>query len=264
MKALVQIGFAGSYKCDLLLYLARTVLAAGKKVAIVDAVADDIWSYSVPVYLDNKIVTYSDVDIYLGCKTAETYKTIEFNKYDVVFVDFGFNKDMSYYMSLCDSIILVTDIERNNILKLREYIKAFTASEGFNSKYVVNNSSDGGGHKNKSNIDVIKIYRDVVGSKISPRYTDTILDIDEKLNIAMEYIVQFDEINYRCRIESHYNDTFKFNKLTKAYKVMLIDIIESCTELDRKSITKALKKAERGNWHAGSILEQLSSDRYNM
>ncbi|WP_010250314.1 hypothetical protein [Acetivibrio cellulolyticus] len=247
MKALMQIGFAGSYKCDLLLYLARTVLAAGKKVAIVDAVDDDIWSYSVPVYLDNKIVTYSDVDIYLGCKTAEYYEEIKFNNYDIVFVDFGFNKNMSNYMNQCDSVIMVTDIERSNVLKLREYIKAFIASEGFGRKYTVNTSEDGKESENKSQVDIIKIYRDVIGSKINTRYTDTLLDINEKLNVLMEYIVQFDEINYRCQIESQYNDRFRFDKLTKAYKVMLLEIIESCTNLDRKSINKAFKKAERGN-----------------
>ncbi|OPZ87567.1 MAG: hypothetical protein BWY74_03372 [Firmicutes bacterium ADurb.Bin419] len=247
MKALMLIGFAGSYKCDLLLYLARTVLAAGKKVAIVDAVGDDIWSYSVPVYLDNKIVTYSDVDIYLGCNTAEPYENIEFNKYDIVFVDFGFNKDMSKYMNQCESVVMISDIERSNVLKLREYIKAFITSEGFCSKDAVNNSEDRKEHDSKSQVDIIKIYRDVVGSKINTKYTDTLLDINEKLNVVMEYIVQFDEVNYRCRIESQYNDRFKFDKLTKAYKVMLVDILESCTELDRKSITKALKRAERGN-----------------
>lgn len=243
MKEKVHIGFAGSYKCDLLLYLARIVLAAGKKVAIIDAVTDDIWSYSVPTYLDKKIVTYGDVDIYLDCKTAEAYEEIDFNNYDIVFVDFGFNKDMSYYMSLCDSIILVTDLEKNNVLKLREYIKSFAASEKYNEA----RSSDSDGTERKSNNDAIKIYRDVVSSKINTKYTDTLLDIGDKLNVVMEYIVEFDELNYKCRIESQYNDRIKFNKLTKAYKVMLVDIIESCTELDRKSILKALKKAERGN-----------------
>lgn len=246
VRSLVQIGFAGSYKCDLLLYLARIVLAAGKKVAIVDAAEEDLWSYSVPTYLDNKIVTYSDVDIYLGCRTAEAYESIEFNNYDVVFVDFGFNKNMSYYMGLCDKAVLVTNLEKNNVLRLREYIKAFTDSEIFNGKLSVNESANSEKNESKSKLEAIKIYLDVVRSKINSRYTDTLLDIDEKLNIVMEYIVEFDEINYRCRIESQYNDTFKFNKLTKAYKYMLIDIIENCIDLDRKSIAKALKKAERG------------------
>jgi len=246
VRSLVQIGFAGSYKCDLLLYLARIVLAAGKKVAIVDAAEEDLWSYSVPTYLDNKIVTYSDVDIYLGCRNAEVYESIEFNNYDVVFVDFGFNKNMSYYMGLCDKVVLVTNLEKSNVLKLREYIKAFANSEIFNGKLSVNGSANGEKNESKSKLDAIKIYLDVVRSKINSRYTDTLLDIDEKLNIVMEYIVEFDEINYRCRIESQYNDSFKFNKLTKAYKYMLIDIIENCIDLDRKSIAKALRKAERG------------------
>jgi hypothetical protein len=254
MTSLIEIGFAGSYKCDLLLYLARIVMAAGKKVAIVDAVEDDIWSYSVPVYLDKKIVTYSDVDIYLGCKNAQSYENVEFNKYDVVFVDFGFNKDMSYYMSQCDSVVLVSDIDRSNILRLREYIKAFTTCEGFGKPSVIENDEGGNEdengnekeYKRKSKMDVIKVYRDIVASKINTKYTDNLLDINEKLNVAMEYVIHFDEINYKCRIESQYNDSFRFNKLTKDYKVMLVDIVESCIGLDRKLITKALKKAERG------------------
>jgi hypothetical protein len=245
MKSLVEIGFAGSYKCDLLLYLSKIALAAGKKVAIVDAVEEDIWSYSVPVYLDKKVVTYSDVDIYLNRSDAQAFEEIEFNNYDVVFVDFGFNKNMAGYMRQCDAVVIISDIERNNVLKLREYIKAFVNL--LEAGKTTDNEGNANEAEKKSQVDTIKIYRDVVSSKINTKYTDTLLDINEKLNIVMEYIIQFDEIDYRCRIESQYNDSFRFNKLTKALKVMLVDILESCTEIDRKSLLNALKKAERGN-----------------
>lgn len=245
MKSLIEIGFTGSYKCDLLLYLARIAMAAGKKVAIVDAVEEDIWSYSVPVYLDNKVVTYSDVDIYLGRRTAQSFEEIEFNKYDIVFVDFGFNKDMAGYMGQCDAVVLISDIARNNVLRLREYLKTFITV--WESGKVFGNDSNTNEPEKKSKIDVIKVYRDIVNSKINTKYTDTLLDINEKLNIVLEYIIQFDEIDYRCRIESQYNDSFRFSKLTKAFKAMLVDVLESCTEIDRKSLLNALKKAERGN-----------------
>ena len=50
-----RIGFIGSYKCDLILYIAKITSAAGKKVAIVDAAGEPVWEYNVPVYLDNRI-----------------------------------------------------------------------------------------------------------------------------------------------------------------------------------------------------------------
>lgn len=232
MESTIKIGFAGSYKCDLLLYLARIATAAGKRVAIVDAASEDIWSYSVPVYMDKKLVTYNDTDIYLSCNTKGSLGDVDLGKYDMVFFDFGFNKDMVEYASQCDAGILISDIERNHVLRLREYIKAFTLAL---------ESED------KPKMDVIKIYRDVVDSKINTKYTDTLLDIGDKLNIAMEYIVGFDSVDYRCRIESQYNDNIKFNKITKDLKSMFVDILESCTQIDRKSLLNAMKKAERGN-----------------
>lgn len=247
MKSLIEIGFAGSYKCDLLLYLARIAIAAGKKVAIVDAAQEDTWSYSVPVYLDNKLVTYSEVDVYLERKTPQSFEEIEFNKYDIVFVDFGFNKEMASYMSQCDAVVLISDIEKQNVLRLRGYLKSFEThlASGKSNDTSIEESTNTVVNKNR--MDAIKIYRDVINSKINTKYTDTLLEIGEKLNIVLEYIIGFDEIDYRCRIESQYNDNFKFNKLTKHLKIMLVDILESCTEIDRKSLLNAMKKAERGN-----------------
>ena len=69
-----RIGFIGSYKCDLILYIAKITSAAGKKVAIVDAAGEPVWEYNVPVYLDNRIITYDDIDIYLNCAVLKSIK----------------------------------------------------------------------------------------------------------------------------------------------------------------------------------------------
>lgn len=231
-----KIGFVGTYKCDLILYLAKIIAFAGKKVAIVDACEEDVWKYNVPVYLDSKIITYHDIDIYLDCKTSRDNMKLDLSNYDIVFFDYGFNKDLLQYAKECDALIIVSTIEKHIIMKLRECLKAIT---------VTNGETEGIGIQGKK-IDAIKIYRDVVLCKIGPKYVDNLLDIDDRVNIVMEYILGFDEISYKCRIENQYNDYIKFNKLPKTFKAMLADIVKACTDLNDKNIKKALNKAERG------------------
>lgn len=234
-----RIGFIGSYKCDLILYIAQITSAAGKKVAIVDAAGEPVWEYNVPVYLDNRIITYDDIDIYLNCGGSEKYKEIEMDDYDIVLIDYGFNKDMLYSMKQCNSVIIVSTLEKFNVMRLRECLKTITllSDRGFEKE-----ASGTGAVK-----DAIKIYRDIVNSKINTDYIDSILDINQKINIVLEYILTLDEIDYKYRLENQYGDSIVFKKLTKSMKNMLMDIVEACTDISRKDIIKAAKKAERGS-----------------
>lgn len=237
MGSLIKIGLAGSYKCDLLLYIACVANATGKKVAIIDATTEKEMEYTTPRCFDNTVVTYNNVDVHLDCNDDDTFKKVNFNQYDIVFIDYGFNVKLAADMSKCDMQILVTNIEKSSIMRLSGFVKALAES--------ISNSSDSVGQVGIKK-DMIKIYRDVIDSKITTKYTDSLLNISDKINIAMEYIVYLNEQDYKCRIETEYNDIFKFNKITKAYKNMIIDIIEGSLGLARKEIIKAFKKAERG------------------
>lgn len=236
MSLINKIGFVGTYKCDLILYLAKIVAFAGKKVAIVDACEEDVWKYNVPVYLDSKVITYYDIDIYLDCKTMRDNIKLDLSNYDIVFFDFGFNKDLAQYIKECDALVIVSTMEKHIIMKLRECLKTIR---------VMNSETEDNDVQGKKT-DIIKIYRDVVSCKISTKYVDSLLDIDDMVNVVLEYILSFDEIGYKCRIENQYNDFIKFNKLPKTFKTMLIDIIRGCTDLNEKQIKKSLNKAERG------------------
>ena len=61
--------------------------------------------------------------------------------------------------------------------------------------------------------DAIKIYRDIVNSKINTDYIDSILDINQKINIVLEYILTLDEIDYKYRLENQYGDSIVLKSL---------------------------------------------------
>lgn len=242
MNSSIKIGFAGSYKCDYLLYFSRIALALGKTVSIVDATGEQFLNYSVPNYLNNTVVSYRGIDVFLGCKGAENYEQLPLDKYDIVFIDYGFNSHLVKYMRDCTAVILCTDFERYNVDRLRDYVKELAAFNKTNSQ-----NKDGDTHQGEDEkVYVIKVYRDIVKSKINEKYIDHYLELNTLVEVTLEYIFYFDELDYKSRIDSQYNDFFKFNKLTKSHRTMFVDILRGVLELKDKEVIKALKKAERG------------------
>lgn len=230
MASLTKIGFAGSYKCDLLLYFARIAGSAGKKVMLVDSTDEQLLPYSVPNTFNDNITTYGNCDIYSGCNNLKIYEQLDFSNYDILFIDYGFNEELAHYMLDCNEIIFVSNLEKYNVLKLRGYIESLTEA-------VLKDK--------KEDINIIKIYRDIVKSKIDKRYIDSILALNEILDVKGEYLFYFDEVDYKIRIESQYDDNFRFNKLMKEHRVMFSEILGKYLDLKDRKLNKAIRKAGR-------------------
>lgn len=248
MGSSIKIGFAGSYKCDLLLYMARVAAAAGKNVMVADATDEQLLNYSMPDGLDDSIINYCRCDILPGCGCSGAYGQLEFDKYDIVLIDYGFNKSLLHQAKNCNVLIVVSDFERYNVLKLRDcFREAFGTSQEIEIETSQQNQGEEYGQAmNAPKMNVVKIYRDVVNSKINSDYIDHLLDIDDMSNVTGGYLFYLDDTDHRLRLESQYNDNFHFNKLSKEYKLMFSDILQPYLNIDAKELNKVIKKAERG------------------
>jgi len=228
-----KLGFAGSYKCDLILYLSRILLAAGKRVAIVDATDEQLFHYCLPLTsLSDCVFTYRDIDVYYRIKNEDDYRSTVKEEYDVLLIDAGFNRSMVEVLKRTDYCIFVTDPEIHNVHKLKDFISAFSGS----AKQIEENNG----------AQLVRIFRDMLQGKINYKYISSVLDLPSPLNYIGEYVFLLDETDRRQRLHCQYDHIFKFNKLSKEYKMLFGDMLEVFFGMDRKQIKKAIRKAERG------------------
>lgn len=222
MGSLTKIAFMGCKVNDMILYFSRIFIHLGKKVAVVDASLEQLLKYSVPEAGEGNLITYRNVDVFLDCDNMEKLSKLNTNGYDIVMINFGLNDELIKEVSDCSIRFAVTDLERHNILKLKDFLS-----------------------RADTNLDIIRIYRDVVDSKISKKYLDSILE-SFRIKYIADYEFYLDDVEYTTRIESQHNDIFKFNKLPKEYKAMFQEVIIEYLSVDKKQLVSAIKMAERG------------------
>ncbi|KAB3525455.1 hypothetical protein [Alkaliphilus serpentinus] len=217
---MIKLGFWGSYKTDILHYFSRILNALDKRVIIYDDSNDEYLYHSIPM-VDRGFITYRDVDIYINREGSSL--EISNEEYDVTLMDFGFDQSKMHQFLDCDIKLLVTDFQRHNILRVKDMMVE------------INDKPD-----------LIRIYRDIVDSKINTRYIDNLLKLEDSFNLLAEYNLYFDEVAYKSQIECQYNDIISFKKLPKEYKIMFKEIIREFFSSDDKTVIKAIKTAEGG------------------
>lgn len=229
----IKLGFAGSYKCDLILYLSRILHNAGKKVAIVDASEEQLFRYCVPLKFESDtMVTYREVDVYYKIKNEEDYESALKENYDVLLIDVGFNKNMTGLLRRSDYCIFITDPQIHNIQMMKDYTGIFAAEA----------KDDDRGKETH----FVRIFRDMCPGKINYKYLSSIIDSPDSLSYIGEYVFMLDEVDRGLRLYCQYDHIFKFTKLSKEYKIMFADMLETFFNMDKKLIKKSIKKAERG------------------
>ncbi|NLD46188.1 MAG: hypothetical protein GX660_03175 [Clostridiaceae bacterium] len=217
-----KIGFAGTKVNDIALYLSRILVNLGRNTAIIDASKEQLLKYSVPEINKGDIVTYRNVDVFLNCIDTESFSDIDMTAYDVVMINFGMNDGLIEEYSGCNVLMAVTDLQRHNILRLRDFLS-----------------------KTDKNLEIIRVFRDVVDCKIDKKYIDSILE-SFGIKYLADYELYLEDAELVCRIESQYNDIIKFQKLQKEYKNMLREIVLKYLGIEGKLLTGAFKTAEKG------------------
>ncbi len=219
MKNNIIIGFLGSDKHEIILYLSRILYHLNKKVLLVDFAENEALTQSIPIPTmlkeSNTYLDYRGIDFIRG----ENYYFNINEDYDYVLLDFGYNYS-TLSSIVCDQIIYVTDLQLHNAKRIK----------------IGRQKGDP-----KSHI----IIKDVFKCKIGPE--NILREIHPKISIENVYIIEQDAIDIKFKIHSQYNQTFYFDKLSKSMKSFLQDIISSFDEsLGKSQIQNAYKIAERG------------------
>jgi len=223
MSNTVIIGFAGSCKSDIILYLSRILHVSGERTAIIDRSDNCELVYSVPYENGSScLIEYRGVDVYLGFGNVSV-ENLPVNDYSAVLVDLGTNPHTYGDIGLLKVLIIVTDLNRHHIIPLSSWLGNLPVRP-----------------------DAVQIIRDTVYGKIRAEYIESLLRTRHFTNLIASYELPFDEKEYSARLLTQYDDVFKFSRIPKEYKAMLTDIISEVFEKQRRDVRKALKKAQQG------------------
>lgn len=216
-----KIGFIGSNNIDTMLYLSRLCVNLNYNVAIIDASNEQLLKYSIPDSENNE-VNYRGADFYLNQMSAECIeKPKDKEEYRVVLVNYGFRHGLKQELEQCDMVVVSTDFDRANILKLKDMLDQIEV------------------------INIVKVYRDVVKSKITPKYIDCVLGLD-RFRVEKSYVIKLDNHDVKSRLLSQYDDIFTFDMISSEHRALLTELAEEYMEADYKALMKAIKRAERG------------------
>lgn len=225
MSRFFKLGFTGSYKLDLLNYIARICVNLGQKVAVVDASETQYMKYTIPEFKDVDCISYNGVDYFIDKGEPEKYNEVPWQSYNIVLIDYGFNNELMHLYSECQIVFAVTDFQRQHIMQL---------------KYIVDS-----GYIKDTN--VVKLYRDVFECKIRKKYIDHILKLEDNSKVLAEYVFERRTEDDVIKLLSQYDDRVKFKRLSKEYKEFLHDVIEEILELKPKEINRAIKLAQEAS-----------------
>lgn len=213
------IGFIGSDKYELILYLSRILFHLGKKVLLVDYSESEALYQCIPI---PEILCENDVNIdYRGIDfiQGQYFNLNKQQQYDVILMDLGFG-DERKSLPQCTKIMYVTDLQLHNVRRIKNLVYA-------------------------EDIDKYLIIKDVFQCKIKPEFILT--QLDEEIDMGHVYILYQDTLDSKYKIQSQYNLKFSFGKLSRPTKFFLKDFTRQLNNnLDEKRLNNAYRKAERG------------------
>lgn len=212
MTTISKIGFFGQHTEDIIIYLATLLKRLDKTVSIVDLTEDLRYYFETD---GQDIITMNDIDIMFNEKYLEEDDRL-------ILVNFGYDEGFKAELFEADINFIVTDIQKKNIMKLREMLE-----------------------KQQEIKDYIKVFRDVVDTKMTKEYLDVLMG--SSYNTSEEYIFYLNNNELENKIRLQYYNEVDFKNLPKDFKQMLRDIIGKIEfEEDPKLLARKLKKIERG------------------
>jgi len=213
------IGFIGSDKYELILYLSRILFHLGKKVLLVDyAESEALYQcISIPGMLreESGYIDYRGIDFIQGQYFVPNMR----QQYDVVLIDLGFN-DENKALSQCTKVVYITDLQLHNVRRIKslDYLR---------------------------DIDKYLVIKDVFQCRIKPEYI--LEQLGQVIDKSHVYILYQDAFDLKYKVQSQYNHRFSFGKLSRPTKFFLKEITKQMdNNLDEKRLNNAYRKAERG------------------
>lgn len=224
MKTSIKLGFIGSYKTDLLHYMAHIFKGLKKEVTVCDVSKEQHLYYSLPDMEGEGSIFYQGIDYRCLIDQESSPVKMNFEGSDVVMIDFGLDADRPEDIRYCDLIFIVTDFKRDHVLKLKKMMKGY-----------ISNSEN-----------IVIIFREVLSSKINPVYIRHLLELEGMENILAEYVFDYRQEDEICKLFGEYDHLYRFKKLSKDYKVFFADILEELYEIEHSQGMKLIKSVEGG------------------
>lgn len=213
---MIKVGFLGFDSTDIVVYLARILLACEKKVAVVDSTKRSVLLQmtQLPSAME-KGGYYHDV---LFIPESMSEGELRSEEYDYVLHYFGDDMENPKTKD-CDEVFLVTDMVPCNA----EFLKSASLQEGVQKRFLVRNA---------------------ISTKFADRYLAelTCLEI-EKQNI---YNIAYDEEDYRskCYLCTETRKNIKIKNLSVGMKEFLRDVVANwMPDVSLKQLTKMMYRA---------------------
>ncbi len=229
-----KIGFIGSYdKTDMIIYIAKILVATGKKVIVIDSTVNQKAKYIVPVIKPTRsyVTEFEKIDVAVGFKDYDEIKA---------YLGMPLHAELDYDMALID-VDSAEGIEKFN---LNQAIKNFfvTSFDAFSLKRGLEAL---GGLK-----EVLKLTK-VLFSKNATKEEDAYL---EYLSLGYKIKWEDERVYFPFEVgdlsviaENQRVSKVKFKKLSTQYKEALIYIAEQISDKDDYSkIRKIFKQLEKG------------------
>ena len=206
------IGFVGSDKAEIILYLSKILTKLDKRVLIQDLSETKALSYCVNSSSQEleDIITYYQADF-------TNINELQTMVYDFILVDFGFNLKHPD-IKKCNEIWILTDPQIHHVMALKD-LKL---------------------EKEQKRILIIKDY---VHGKITPKY---IMKELEEVSIASDpYKIYWDQEDWKQAVNCQYNNMAFFDKLSLEYLDLFAEQLEE-SGITKKQLKKAFKRVGRG------------------
>lgn len=238
-----MLGFLGAEKYDILLYLSKILCRLNQKVLLVDYSENRALTYCIPapegeqkLYTVQKsrriryqiegeqdkqeeCISYQGIDFVIEPMYGSLMELSQ--SYDVILVDFGF-QSYSKLITACDKIYLCLDQQLHHIMQLKP-LKQMEAEI-----------------KEKCYL----LFRQVYDCKISAAYLLEELSMDLPKEQVFLYYEEAMDMKY-C-IDSQYNHTFYFMKISRELKSCLLFLIRTMLpELPDHDVKSAYRMASR-------------------
>lgn len=229
-----KIGFIGAYdKTDLIIYIARILVGAGKKVLVIDATSNQKAKYVVPMIkpTTSYVTEFEGIDVAVGFQCFNDIKQylgipIEIQlDYDIVLIDTdNYNAIQNYQLEQAEKNYFVTSFDAFSLKKGLEILSGLTT--------------------------ILKLTK-ILYSK------DATNEEDEYLNyLSLGYKIDWEEekIYFPFEVgdqsviaENQRVSKIKFKNLSEQYKEALIYITEQLLEKQKYAeIKKVFKQLEKG------------------
>ncbi|MDM8535097.1 hypothetical protein QUF55_10410, partial [Clostridiaceae bacterium HSG29] len=117
----IKLGFFGSQKVEILMYLARIYMNLNLKVLVIDASLEQNLKFSVPNNLNLNEIEYRGVKYFIERDSINMIKSDDYSEFDYILIDFGFNYSLVSELVICNQIFLITDFNKFNVYKAKKF-----------------------------------------------------------------------------------------------------------------------------------------------